>query len=69
MQSLSRRQDSAGSVRAYLWVLDGNEPARRFYVRLGGRVSDRRHIELGGTTIGETRIVWDDFRSLQQLSL
>ncbi|WFU85093.1 GNAT family N-acetyltransferase [Bradyrhizobium sp. CIAT3101] len=69
MQSLSRRQTADGSVRAYLWVLDGNEPAHRFYARLGGRVSDWRQIELGGTMIGETRIVWDDFKSLQQLSL
>jgi len=69
MQNLSRRQASDGSVRAYLWVLDGNEPAHRFYVKLGGRVSDRRQIELGGAIIGETRIVWNDFKSLQQPSL
>jgi ribosomal protein S18 acetylase RimI-like enzyme len=69
MQNLSRRQAAQGSVRAYLWVLDGNEPAYRFYVKLGGRVSDRRQIELGGAMLGETRIVWDDFRTLQRLPL
>jgi hypothetical protein len=65
MQELSRRQLSHGSIKTYLWVLDGNEHALRFYVRLGGRVSDRRRIALGGTMVWETRIVWDDFRSLR----
>lgn len=48
-------------VRAYLWLLDGNAPAHRFYHRLGGRDGEHRMIELGGRTVGETRIVWDDF--------
>ena len=65
MQELSRRQLSHGSIKTYLWVLDGNEHALRFYVRLGGRVSDRRRIALGGTMVWETRIVWDDFRLLR----
>jgi GNAT superfamily N-acetyltransferase len=46
---------------AYLWLLDGNAPAHRFYNRLGGRDGERRMIELGGRTVNETRIVWDDF--------
>jgi ribosomal protein S18 acetylase RimI-like enzyme len=45
---------------AYLWLLDGNAPAHRFYQRLGGRDGEHRLIELGGRTVGETRIVWDD---------
>jgi hypothetical protein len=48
-------------VSAYLWVLDGNAPAHRFYHRLGGRDGEHRMIELGGRTVGETRIVWSDF--------
>jgi ribosomal protein S18 acetylase RimI-like enzyme len=46
---------------AYLWLLDGNAPAHRFYHRLGGRDGEHRMIELGGRTVGETRIVWSDF--------
>jgi ribosomal protein S18 acetylase RimI-like enzyme len=67
MRELSRRQSSDEKVRAYLWVLAGNEPARRFYLRLGGRVSDTQETKIGGAVIGETRIVWDDFRSLQRV--
>ena len=48
-------------ISAYLWLLDGNAPAHRFYQRLGGRDGEHRMIELGGRTVGETRIVWDDF--------
>jgi ribosomal protein S18 acetylase RimI-like enzyme len=48
-------------ISAYLWLLDGNEPAHRFYHRLGGRDGEHRMIELGGRTVGETRIVWSDF--------
>jgi ribosomal protein S18 acetylase RimI-like enzyme len=48
-------------VSAYLWLLDGNAPAHRFYHRLGGRDGEHRLVELGGRTVGETRIVWEDF--------
>jgi ribosomal protein S18 acetylase RimI-like enzyme len=67
MRELSRRQPADRKVRAYLSVLAGNEPARRFYLRLGGRLSDTQDTKIGGAVIGETRIVWDDFRSLQRL--
>jgi ribosomal protein S18 acetylase RimI-like enzyme len=55
--------DAAANAKtsAYLWLLDGNEPAHRFYHRLGGRDGEHRMIELGGRTVGETRIVWSDF--------
>ena len=46
---------------AYLWLLDGNASAHRFYRRLGGSDGEHRMIELGGRTVGETRIVWGDF--------
>ena len=64
-RALARRaKDNAASnakLSAYLWVLDGNAAAHRFYHRLGGRDGERQSTEIGGRTIGETRIVWDDF--------
>ena len=62
MQKLAQTSDSEKRVRAYLWVLDRNEAARRFYHRLGGRACERRDIELGGVVVSETRIAWADFR-------
>jgi ribosomal protein S18 acetylase RimI-like enzyme len=65
MHKLAQMSDSEERVKAYLWVLDGNEAARRFYHRLGGRACERRDIELGGVVVGETRIAWTDFRTLR----
>jgi GNAT superfamily N-acetyltransferase len=48
-------------ISAYLWLFDGNAPAHRFYSRLGGRDVERQMIKIGGRTVSETRIVWDDF--------
>jgi ribosomal protein S18 acetylase RimI-like enzyme len=64
MRTLARTLADTGEVRAYLWLLDGNEPAHRFYRRLGGRDGDHRLAAMAGTTVGETRMVWDDFANL-----
>jgi ribosomal protein S18 acetylase RimI-like enzyme len=64
-RALARRAKANAAIdakiSAYLWVLDGNAPAHRFYHRLGGRDGERQLTELGGRTVGETRIIWDDF--------
>jgi ribosomal protein S18 acetylase RimI-like enzyme len=60
-RALAGRAAVHGSVSAYLWLLDGNAPAHRFYRRLGGEDGEHRVIELGGRMVGETRIVWSDF--------
>jgi ribosomal protein S18 acetylase RimI-like enzyme len=59
----SAKADAAAGAktRAYLWLLDGNASAHRFYHRLGGHDGEHQSIELGGRTVGETRIVWSDF--------
>jgi ribosomal protein S18 acetylase RimI-like enzyme len=64
MRTLASTLVHAGGVRAYLWLLDGNTQAHRFYRRLGGRDGDHRLVAMAGTTVGETRIVWDDFTNL-----
>jgi hypothetical protein len=66
MQKLAETSNSNKHVKAYLWVLDGNDTARQFYHRLGGRPCDRRDMELGGVVVGETRIAWADFRTLRR---
>jgi ribosomal protein S18 acetylase RimI-like enzyme len=64
MSALANGLNDEAGCRAYLWLLDGNERAGRFYAKLGGRLSDRRHIVIADETIGETRIEWDNFRRL-----
>jgi ribosomal protein S18 acetylase RimI-like enzyme len=60
-RALAINATAHAKTSAYLWLLDGNAPAHRFYHRLGGRDGEHRMIELGGRTVGETRIVWSDF--------
>jgi ribosomal protein S18 acetylase RimI-like enzyme len=60
-RTLARNASANAKTSAYLWLLDGNAPAHRFYRRLGGSDGEHRLVELGGRTVGETRIVWSDF--------
>lgn len=48
----------------YLWVLDPNIPARRFYERIGGIAKDKSMFEINGVKIPETRFVWTELTSL-----
>jgi ribosomal protein S18 acetylase RimI-like enzyme len=57
-----RSRPRSGKTRAYLWLVDGNLPAYRFYARLGGRDADHREKRFGEAMVGELRIVWDDYR-------
>lgn len=55
---------AAGARTGFLWVLDDNQPAIRFYERLGAR-RDRHDIRvMGGVPVGHTRYVWDDLAAL-----
>jgi len=49
-----------GFRSAGLWVLTGNEPARRFYEAMGGRSAETRIDRWGGLALDETAYVWDD---------
>jgi GNAT superfamily N-acetyltransferase len=42
MRELTAQRAPPGKMRAYLWLVDGNVPAHRFYARLGGRDADHR---------------------------
>jgi GNAT superfamily N-acetyltransferase len=61
MRELAAKQPRSNETRAYLWLVDGNLPAHRFYARLGGRDADHREKQFGDALVGELRIVWDDY--------
>jgi hypothetical protein len=43
----------------YLWVLEMNAPARRFYERIGGRNAEVTTMEThGGAVVRSCRYVW-----------
>lgn len=57
---------ASGRKTVYLWVLEGNTPAEKFYISKGGRPLDKCRIEFGGALVNETRFVWDKLDTLLQ---
>lgn len=49
---------TAGHERAWLWVLHDNEPARAFYLRLGGEPGTVRPVQVGDVVLTEMRYSW-----------
>jgi len=59
---LCRRSSDLG---VYLWVLEANAPARRFYERIGAHDAGATTMEAhGGATVRSCRYVWRDARAL-----
>lgn len=54
----------AGARTGFLWVLDDNQPAIRFYETLGARPDRRDERIMGGVPVGHSRYVWDDLEVL-----
>lgn len=48
----------------WLWVLATNAPALKFYMSLGGQVTDEITEPLGGITVRTQRILWSDAAAL-----
>jgi len=54
---------ASGIDTMIVWVLADN-PFRRFYERLGGKLTDRRTIEIGEQKLDEVAYGWDDISVL-----
>lgn len=61
MQEAARMLEQSGRSNYYLWVLNGNDPAARFYESIGGRADDERTVHFGGKDVKATRYVWSTF--------
>jgi hypothetical protein len=57
----SLNQARAGrDARVHLWVFEANHSARGFYEHEGGRIADRRTIEIvAGAPVSEVRYYWE----------
>ncbi|HTE29690.1 MAG TPA: GNAT family N-acetyltransferase [Chryseolinea sp.] len=61
MRAAAERLIDSGRTNYYLWVLNGNSPAEKFYRSLSGVPADEKSSEFGGKTVKATRFVWDNF--------
>jgi GNAT superfamily N-acetyltransferase len=66
MRRAARELVSRGWRGMLIWVLRENDPARRFYERMGGRHLHDRDTdrEIEGVTITESGYAWDDVGAL-----
>jgi len=64
--SAARVLAAVGAKRLKLWVLNGNRPARAFYVRNGGRAGAERPVRGWGGELLETAYRWDDVGTLSE---
>lgn len=56
----------AGLDSMMVWVLADNQPARRFYQRLGGKLLRTQTIEIGGIGLEEVAYGWEDIGILKR---
>jgi GNAT superfamily N-acetyltransferase len=61
MQEAARVLLRSGRTSYYLWVLNGNDPACRFYESVGGVAADETTVHFGGKDVKATRYVWKTF--------
>jgi GNAT superfamily N-acetyltransferase len=66
MQAAARQLLVSGRTNYYLWVLNGNEPACRFYESIGGIAGDERIVHFGGRDVKATRFGWMTFEKVLQ---
>lgn len=64
MQAAARALLASGRDRAYLWVVESNIGAVRFYRRLGGQFGDRVGREMFGNPVQAIRVDWPDLRAI-----
>ena len=61
LQAVARELGPDHTQPVFLWVLDANEPAKRFYARLGAEFAEQSIAPpFGGVALPEWRCVWRD---------
>ena len=61
LQAVARQLGPEHTQPCFLWVLDANEPAKRFYARMGAEFAEQGMAPpFGGVSLPEWRCVWRD---------
>ena len=61
LQAAAKQLGPEHTQPVFLWVLDANEPAKRFYARMGAEFAEQAMAPpFGGVSLPEWRCVWRD---------
>ncbi|MFG6430214.1 GNAT family N-acetyltransferase [Roseateles sp. LYH14W] len=61
LQAVAKQLGTEHTRPCFLWVLDANEPAKRFYARMGAEFAEQSMAPpFGGVSLPEWRCVWRD---------
>ena len=61
LQAVATQLGPEHTQPVFLWVLDANDPAKRFYARMGAEFAEQSMTDLfGGVSLPEWRCVWRD---------
>lgn len=64
MHAAARGLHDRGHENASLWAMTENTSAFDFYLHLGARPVGTASFEVGGVTVAETALAWDDLATL-----
>jgi GNAT superfamily N-acetyltransferase len=64
--TVAKRLKEQGCKSLYLWVLEENHPARKFYESLGGQAAGKHQIVLGDRELTEVAYGWKDLDPLER---
>lgn len=65
LTAVATKLKAQGCKSVYLWVLEDNHPARKFYEALGGGLAGKHQIKLGDRELTEVAYVWKDIGELE----
>jgi ribosomal protein S18 acetylase RimI-like enzyme len=63
----AKRLKEQGCKSVYLWVLEDNHPARKFYEAHGGQPAGEHQIELGDRELTEVAYGWKHIDQLETI--
>lgn len=64
MAAAAEALQALGETGVYLWLVQGNAAAQRFYERLGGVATERSAKEVFGVPIKTLKIAWSDLGAI-----
>lgn len=64
MKAVAEKLIETNRSSVYLWVLNGNAAAEKFYLSRGAHIADTTTAKFGDAEVSQTRFVWSDLASL-----